>query len=45
MRNDGEIVENALFDDINAVREYAKEKKISKIIIVGEEDGSTEAVR
>ena len=36
LRDKGEIVENALFDDINLVREYAKEKNISKIIIVDE---------
>lgn len=38
LRNKGEIVENALFDDIDLVRDYAKEKKISRIIVV---DGSS----
>lgn len=34
LRNKGEIVENALFDDLDLVRDYAKEKKISRIIVV-----------
>lgn len=38
LRNKGEIVENALFDDHDLVRDYAKEKKISRIIVV---DGSS----
>lgn len=38
LRNKGEIVENALFDDLDLVRDYAKEKKISRIIVV---DGSS----
>lgn len=44
LRDKGEIVENALFDDINLVREYAKEKNISKIIIV-DENNRTEVLR
>lgn len=36
LRDNGEIVENALFDNLDLVREYAKEKKISKIVIVDE---------
>jgi len=27
-------VENALFDDIETVREYAKEKKIARVVVV-----------
>lgn len=38
LRNKGEIVENALFDDLDLVRDYAKENKISRIIVV---DGSS----
>lgn len=38
LRNKGEIVENALFDELDLVRDYAKEKKISRIIVV---DGSS----
>ena len=30
----GFIVENALFTDIESVREYAKEKKICKVVVV-----------
>jgi ATP phosphoribosyltransferase regulatory subunit len=44
LRDKGEIVENALFDDINLVREYAKEKNISKIIIV-DENNRTEVLQ
>lgn len=36
LRDNGETVETALFDDIALVRDYAKEKKISKIVIVDE---------
>ena len=38
-RKEGLIVENALFDDIESVREYAKEKKIAKVVVI---DGSGE---
>lgn len=34
LREQGFIVENALFGDIESVREYAKEKKISKVVVV-----------
>ena len=34
-------VENALCEDIESVREYAKEKKISKIVMIGN-DGTEE---
>ncbi len=39
-RKKGFIVENALCEDIESVREYAKEKKISKIVMIG--NGGTE---
>ena len=39
-RKKGFIVENALCEDIESVREYAKEKKISKILMIG--NGGTE---
>lgn len=39
LREQGFIVENALFGDIESVREYAKEKKIAKVVVVdGEEE-------
>ena len=34
LREQGLIVENALFDDIETVREYAKEKKIAKVVVI-----------
>lgn len=34
LRGQGLIVENALFDDIDTVREYAKEKKIARIVVI-----------
>lgn len=34
LREQGFIVENALFTDIDSVREYAKEKKICKVVVV-----------
>ena len=34
LREQGFIVENALFGDIESVREYAKENKISKVVVV-----------
>ncbi len=40
-RKKGFIVENALYEDIESVREYAKEKKISKIVMIGN-DGTEE---
>ena len=40
-RKKGFIVENALCEDIESIREYAKEKKISKIVMIGN-DGTEE---
>ena len=40
-RKKGFIVENALCEDIESVREYAKEKKISKIVMISN-DGTEE---
>lgn len=34
LREQGLIVENALFSDIESVREYAKEKKISRVVVI-----------
>ncbi len=34
LREQGFVVENALFDDIDSVRDYAKEKKIAKVIVI-----------
>jgi ATP phosphoribosyltransferase regulatory subunit len=42
LRSEGYVVENALFDDIEIVREYAKEKKISKIVVVDSENENSE---
>lgn len=44
LREQGLIVENALFSDIESVREYAKEKKITRVVIVesDEEDWNNE---
>ncbi len=39
LREQGLIVENALFSDIESVREYAKEKKIGRVVVVGCEEG------
>ena len=45
LRADGMIVENALFDNLDTVREYAKENKISKIVVVnGKDDSETEVL-
>ena len=41
LREQGLIVENALFDDIESVREYAIENKIAKVVVV---DGSSKEV-
>ncbi len=38
LREQGLVVENALFTSLDAVREYAVEKKIPQIVIVGESD-------
>lgn len=37
LRAQGQVVEYAFFDSIDLVREYAKERKISKVVIVDEE--------
>lgn len=45
LREQGLVVENALFSDIESVREYAKEKKIARVVIVEsdeEEDWNNE---
>ncbi len=36
LREQGLVVENALFDDIESVREYAREKKIAKVVVIDE---------
>ncbi len=42
LREQGLVVENALFDDIETVREYAKEKKIAKVVVVDGESREEE---
>lgn len=42
LREQGLIVENALFDDMESVREYAKEKKISRVVVINGENGKEE---
>ena len=37
LRAKGDVVETALFETLDAVREYAKEKKIAKIVVVEED--------
>lgn len=37
LRQNGEIVENALFETLDAAREYAREKRISRIVVVEED--------
>lgn len=37
LRNQGLVVEYAFFDSIDLVREYAKERKIAKVVIVDED--------
>lgn len=39
LRDEGLIVENSLYDDLNAVREYAMEKKIAKVVVVDGKEG------
>ncbi len=34
LREQGYVVENALFDDLESVREYAIEKKIAKVVVI-----------
>lgn len=42
LREKGMIVENALFGDIESVREYAKERKIARVVVVDGESGEEE---
>lgn len=42
LRAQGLIVENALSDDLDTVREYAKEKKIAKVVVVNGESKEVE---
>lgn len=42
LREQGMIVENALFSDLESVREYAKEKKIARVVVVDGESGEEE---
>lgn len=37
LRNRGQVVEFAFFDSIDLVREYAREKKIGRVVVVDEE--------
>ena len=41
LREQGLVVENALFDDLESVREYAMEKKIAKVVVI---DGESKEV-
>lgn len=38
LREQGLIVENALFDDIESVREYAKERKIARVVVIDSDE-------
>ncbi|MDE6787860.1 MAG: ATP phosphoribosyltransferase regulatory subunit [Ruminococcus sp.] len=38
LREQGLVVENALFSDIESVREYAKEKKIARLVVIDNND-------
>ncbi len=42
LREQGMTVENALFSDIESVREYAKEKKIGRVIVIDESSREAE---
>lgn len=42
LREQGLIVENALFSDIESVREYAKEKKIARVVVIDSEEDVNE---
>jgi ATP phosphoribosyltransferase regulatory subunit len=42
LREQGLIVENALFDDLESVREYAMEHKIAKVVVI---DGESKEVQ
>ncbi len=39
LREQGLVVENALFDDLESVREYAIERKIARVVVVDSENG------
>ncbi len=43
LREQGEVVEMALFDDLESVREYAKERKIGKVVVIDGENEEEEA--
>lgn len=38
LREQGLVVENALFDDIESVREYAKERKIARVVVIDSDE-------
>lgn len=42
MREQGLVVETALFDDMETVRNYAKEKKIPRVVIINSDNGEAE---
>ena len=42
LREQGLVVENALFDDLESVRAYAREKKIAKVVVIDGEDKEAE---
>ncbi|MBR2913261.1 MAG: hypothetical protein IKC40_05020, partial [Oscillospiraceae bacterium] len=43
LRSEGKVVEHALFSDLELVREYARDRKIGKIIFVSEEGMEVDA--
>ena len=42
LREQGLVVETALFGDFESVREYAKEKRIGRIVLINGENGGTD---
>ncbi|MDE6665973.1 MAG: ATP phosphoribosyltransferase regulatory subunit [Ruminococcus sp.] len=42
LREQGLVVENALFDDLETVRNYAKDKKIPKVVVINSDDRRAE---
>ena len=42
LREQGLVVENALFDDLDSVREYAREKKIARVVVIDSENKEEE---
>ncbi|HOC33618.1 MAG TPA: ATP phosphoribosyltransferase regulatory subunit, partial [Ruminococcus flavefaciens] len=42
LREQGLVVENALFDDLDSVREYAREKKIARVVVIDSESKEEE---